>query len=122
NVSRFAHSGSQIERNASTSNHEIAALTAATFILITTMSPVASGRTATKAGSDKSVDQKSGFENPLPTGAARITGIARVAMRIRRVLAGSFRMCQESGPMTTSNRAPAQSGNSEPERRHSNQN
>src|SRR5262245_52519893 len=56
-------SGSQTARNARTCNHEMAALSAATFILIMTRSIVLSGRTATIAGIDKSVDQKSGLEN-----------------------------------------------------------
>src|SRR5438046_10690297 len=121
NDSRFAHSGSQTERNASTSAHEIDALRAATFILIATISAVAKGRTATKTGRDKSADQKSGFENPLPTGSARTIGIARLTTRIRKVLAGPFRAFQDSGTTPTSNRTPIKSGNTKPERRHSNQ-
>src|SRR6185436_12715453 len=83
---RLAHSGSQRERNTSTSSHEMPALRAATFILVTTSSPVASGRTATKAGSDKSFDQKSALEKPLPNGNARIIGIASVQDRIHTAL------------------------------------
>src|ERR1043166_2604996 len=122
NDSRFAQSGNQTERKASTSSQETAALRAATFILITTISPVASGRTATNGESDKSRDQKSGLENPLPAAAATITGIARVQARIHKVVPRSSRRCQETGPMTSTSIAPIESGNSQPMRRHSNQN
>src|SRR5438093_1446977 len=95
NGARSAQRGSQTERNPSTSNHEIAALQAATFILMTTISPVARGRTPRNAGSDKSADQKSGLEKPLPTGAARITGRAKVHPRIHKVPSDWFRITQE---------------------------
>src|SRR6185503_19163274 len=116
---RLAHSGSQRERNTSTSSHEMPALRAATFIFVTTSSPVASGRTATKAGSDKSFDQKSALEKPLPNGNARIIGIASVQDRIHTALPASFLRSQESGPMTRTSSAPMHDGKSRPVRRHS---
>src|SRR5438094_5442205 len=86
NAEGFAR-GSQSERNSRTSSHEIAALAAATFILVMTRSPAESGLTAIAGGIVKSLDQKSGFENAFPTGAEKTIGIANVSSRIRRVFA-----------------------------------
>src|SRR5438552_2449497 len=101
NRSRFAQSGSQIERKPSTRNHAIVTLTAATSNLIATISSSARGRTATNSGIDRSPDQKSDLENALPTAEARITGMARVHARIHKVPPGSLRMYQEIGAITT---------------------
>src|SRR5947208_17170442 len=79
----FSRSGSRTSTKASTSNQEITALNAATFILTMTNSLAARGRTATNEGTDKSDNHKSGFEKALPTGNARMIGIARVVTRIR---------------------------------------
>src|SRR6185295_15547780 len=106
NGARSAQSGSQTERKVSTSNHDAAALRAATFILITTISPVAKGRTAWNGGSERLLDQKSGLEKPLPTGAARITGMAKVHPRTHKALSESFRITQERGPITRISIAP----------------
>jgi hypothetical protein len=122
NQARSAQNGSQTKINASTRNHEAAVLTAAAFILIVTISDVLSGRTATNWGIDRSADQKSGFENALPTGKARTIGMARVVTRIRRVLAASVRAFQESGTTTKPSSPAVKSGNTNPERRHSNHN
>src|SRR3954469_3798760 len=116
---RFDHSGSQSERKASTSSHEMHALRSATFIFVTIISPLANGRTATKAGSDSSFDQKSALEKPLPSGSARIMGIASVHGRIQTLLPASFLKTQESGPITRINSAPMHDGRSRPARRHS---
>src|ERR1051326_2300089 len=111
--SGLAQSGSHSETNASTSSHEISVLTAATFILITTISIVDSGRTAINPGTARSPDQKSGLENALPIPKARTIGVMNVAARIRRESPASCRMYQESGPTTIASKTPTNSGNTE---------
>src|SRR5437867_5759812 len=91
NDPKVAPSGSQTDKNTRVRSHASAALSAATFNLITTKSSVDSGRTARKGGTAKSGDQKSGFDNPLPTGKARSRGMARIAARILGPLFGSSR-------------------------------
>src|SRR5262249_47046876 len=103
-----------MEKNMSTRNHETAALKAATFNLIMTISPLERGRTATKEGTERSVHQKSGFENPLPKGNARRMGVLKVTVRIRNVLSASFRNNHESGAMTRNSSPAMQSGNKKP--------
>src|SRR5215468_8829210 len=119
--SRFAQEGIQTKRNAMTSNHAIAVLQALTFNFTMTISSVAIGRNAVNDESARSVDQKSGFEKPFPTGRARTIGMIITAKRICNVLSASFRMYHESGPITVQINPPIISGNTTPERRHSNQ-
>src|SRR3954471_19938765 len=94
----LAQPGSQREIKAMTRNQVMATLTAATFILVTTISPVASGRTARNALRERPWDQKSGLENDMPTAAARINGIATTSARVDRVAFGSFLDNHEIGP------------------------
>src|SRR5436190_219777 len=107
--------------NTATINHEIAAIKAATFILVITKSAFVSGRTATNEGMDISPDHQSGFDSAFPTGNPRTSGTARVAASIRMVLTSSFLRSQERGPMTTINVAPTSNGRRKPEFLHSNQ-
>src|SRR5215475_9548620 len=109
---RSAHNGSQMERNTSTNSHDIAALRAATFILITIISPLAKGRVATNAGTPRSFDQKSALEKPLPNGNARVIGIASVQIKIHAAHPGSLLRNQESGTMTSIKRAAIHAGRS----------
>src|SRR4051812_23430723 len=104
-----------------TSIHESITLAAATFIFTTTMSAADKGLTATKGGTDRSADQKSGFEKAFPTGRANTTGITKVANSTPVTFAESF-MNHAIGPITERSRMPTRRGNTEPERRHSNQN
>src|SRR5437868_4125167 len=113
---RSAHDGSQTERKTSTNSHDIPALKAATFILVTIISPVAKGRIATNAGSAKSLDQKSALEKPLPKGNARIIGMAKVHAKIQAALPASSLRNQESGAMTRIKSAPIQDGKRSPAR------
>src|SRR4051812_27801598 len=107
--------------NTPTISHEIAALKAATFILVITKSASDSGRTATNEGIDMSSDHQSGLESAFPTGNPSTIGVARVAASIRMVLTPSFLRSQETGPMTTINVAPTNNGRRNPEFLHSNQ-
>src|SRR5688500_14620543 len=101
---RSAQPGSQIERKTRSKDHESSVLRAATFNLMTTISPVANGRTEVKEGRAKSLDQKSGFEKPFPMGTARIRGVAMVQTKIHKVNWGSARVFHESGAMTVSSK------------------
>src|SRR4030095_15100975 len=120
--SRFAHKGSHSARKASTRTHEMTVVTAATLILTAIISTVDRGRTAMNPGIESSLDQKSGLENALPIAKARIKGISKLATRIRRESAPSFRKYHESGAITIASREPTKSANTNPDRRHSNQN
>src|SRR5262245_49365522 len=63
--SRLAHANSHAVTSTSTTNHESAALNAATFTLIATKSSELRGRTATNAGTARSSDQNAGLQNAI---------------------------------------------------------
>src|ERR1044071_2076993 len=118
--SAFPQRGSHKAANATTSTHESRALHAATLNLTATSSSVEMGRVAIDSGIDKSPDQKSGFEDALPTARLKMIGIATVAASIRIVLPGSPRRYQDIGATIRINTPAMQPGKTIPERRHSN--
>src|SRR6266498_2566362 len=95
--SRFAHAVNHTVRNAITASQVSATLTTATFTLMATRSSELSGRTATKAGIDRSSDQSVGFENARPTGTASTIGVASVASSNCMVAAPSPRTAHDIG-------------------------
>src|SRR5215475_11889820 len=111
---------SQIVRKTKTNNHEMAALFAATLTLTNTNSRLLNGRTATIGGMMRSPDQRSGFENALPMGSARSTGMLKVATRMNEDIPGSLRINQENGAISRTRSTATNVGSIWPERRHSN--
>src|ERR1041385_2981543 len=63
-------------RKSKSTIHAITTATAATFNLTETNSSAGSGRIETNGGTERLVENKSGFANPLPTSKPRITGSA----------------------------------------------
>src|SRR5215469_11991539 len=96
-------------------------LSAATFIFVLTNSTEDIGRAAKKFGSPKLVDQNSHFTKPLPTTKDRTNGIITIRPSTKYVKSGSWRLNHEKGSMLRITNA-TQAGNSQPVRRHSNQN
>src|SRR5262245_29943189 len=119
---RFAQKDSQRTRNNATIDQARAALKAATFSLITTKSPVDSGRVERNGGKARWPAQKSGLENPLPIGPAKSTGAASVQPRIHNVSAVSSRRHHEMGATTTTTITAVATGRTRPACRHSYQN
>jgi hypothetical protein len=71
NESVFAKVKAHNERNARTSNHEIAVLTPATFILTATMSTLARGRTAMNPGETALWTKSPSLEKCLTNGQGK---------------------------------------------------
>src|SRR5580692_9844770 len=86
-----AQKGSHNAMKLKTRIQDMATLNAATFILLTTISPEDKGRTAKNEGTERVMDQNSGLINALPTAKARTKGTARILSNVSPVNAGSRR-------------------------------
>ncbi len=66
-------------------------LRAATFILLTTISPEVRGRTAKNDGTERFMNQKSGLMKPLPIANAKTIGMASILGNVSTVKPASCR-------------------------------